>query len=77
MGLSMTVTASVHYVVQPAHYGQPILDRTITTPYTAAWGDAFVGVERLRRADEGAMRANIAQFVAALAAAPVAGVPAS
>jgi len=77
IGLSMTVTASVHYVVQPVNYGPPVFDRTITTPYTAAFGDAFVGVERLRLANEGAIRTNISEFVGALAAMPVAGAPRS
>ena len=76
-GFDMTVTASVHYVVTPNAGGGPVFDETITTPYTANFSDAFVGVERLRLANEGAVRTSIASFIGKLAAAVPAGKPTS
>jgi hypothetical protein len=77
IGFGMTVTAKVHYVVEPSTFGPPVFDQTITTPYTAAFGDAFVGVERLRLANEGAVRTNITDFIKALAEVKRAGTPSS
>ena len=68
-GFDMTVTASVHYVVTPTAGGAPVFDETIVTPYTANFSDAFVGVERLRLANEGAVRTSIATFIGKLALA--------
>ncbi len=67
-GFDMTVTSVVHYVVTPAGGGAPVFDETISTPYTANFSDAFVGVERLRLANEGAVRASIAAFITKLVA---------
>lgn len=63
VGLDMTVTASVSYVVSERATGKDVFKRTFTVPYTASFGDAFVGVERLRLANEGAIRANITQLI--------------
>lgn len=63
IGLDMTVTASVSYVVSERTTGKDVFKRTFAVPYTASFGDAFVGVERLRLANEGAIRANITQLV--------------
>jgi len=62
-GLDMTVTASVNYVVVERATGKEVFQRTIAPPYTAKWGDAFVGVERLKLANEGAIRTNISQLI--------------
>ena len=43
-----------------------MFDQTITEPYTANFSDAFLAVERLRLANEGAMRVNIGTFLKAL-----------
>jgi hypothetical protein len=61
-GISMTVTTTVAYKVLSAS-GTPVFSETITTPYTAAFSDAFVGAERLRLANEGSAKANIAKFI--------------
>ena len=37
--------------------------KTITTPYTANFSDSFLAVERLKMANEGAIRANLTQMV--------------
>jgi hypothetical protein len=55
----MTVTAKVHYTVLAAASRTVRLDTIMETPFTADFSDAFLGVERLRIANEGAMRENI------------------
>lgn len=62
-GLDMTVTASVSYVIIERSTGKEIFQRTVAVPYTAKMSDAFVGVERLKLANEGAIRTNISQLI--------------
>jgi outer membrane murein-binding lipoprotein Lpp len=62
-GLDMTVTAAVDYVVVERSTGKSIFQKTIAVPYTAKFGDAFVGVERLKLANEGAVRTSISQLI--------------
>jgi hypothetical protein len=61
MGFDMTVTSHVNYKVFDTS-GQPLVLETIDTPYTATVGDAFVGVERLKLANEGSIRVSIQKF---------------
>ena len=63
IGISMTVTASVHYTVINRATRKEVLSRTIAIPYTASFGDAFLGTERLKLANEGAVRNNIAALI--------------
>lgn len=58
-GLDMTVTTHVKYTLTNSENNNVIYSDTITTPYTATVGDAFVAVQRLRLANEGAGRNNI------------------
>lgn len=61
-GFDMTVTAHVNYkVYNPAK--TPILLETINSPYTATVSDAFVGAERMRKANEGSIRKSIQTFL--------------
>ena len=62
-GIDMTVTATVSYVLTDRLSRQEIYNRTIAIPYTAEFSEAFLGVERLRKANEGAARVSIKQFV--------------
>lgn len=62
-GLDMTVTATVKYVVTEAKSGKTIFEETLTTPYTAKMGDAFVGTKRLQLANEGAIRTSIETLI--------------
>lgn len=66
-GISMTVSATVRYTLRAAD-GAVVFDQPITNTYTAEFSDAFMAVERLQLANEGAMRGNIASFIAALKA---------
>ena len=59
----MTVTATVNYILTDTLSGQVIYERDIAIPYTAEFSEAFLGMERLRKANEGAARVNIKEFV--------------
>jgi len=61
IGFDMTVTAHVNYKVYDPS-GQPYLLETVDSPFTATVSDAFVGVERLKLANEGAIRTSIQTF---------------
>lgn len=70
-GASMTVTATVQYSLIERTSNKEVLARTVSMPYTAAWNDAFLGAERLKLANEGAIRVNIQQLIETLLAAKV------
>ena len=61
MGFDMTVTSHVNYKVY-APGGDPLVLATIDAPYTAKFSEAFVGVERLKKANEGSIRMSIQQL---------------
>lgn len=63
IGLDMTVTLTVAYVIKSSSTGDKVFDKPITASYTASVGEAFVGVTRLRKANEGAVRENIKRFL--------------
>ena len=75
VGLDMTVTSRIHYIVAPVSGGPAVLDDTVAASGTASFGSALLGVERLRKANEAAIRANIQSFVerlrVALSAKPI------
>ena len=62
-GFDMTVTVGVMYSVIERTTGKEILTRRISVPYTASFSAAFAGTERLRIANEGAVRANITKLI--------------
>lgn len=66
VGFNMTVTAVVNYKLADAETGKVVLEETIETPFTATVSDAFMGVERLKLANEGAARENIKELIAKL-----------
>ena len=69
MGLDMTVTSKVRYRLTRLSDNTIVFEREITAPFTAAFSSSLIGVERLKLANEGSIRENIAQFLAALIAA--------
>jgi len=73
MGFDFTVTSRVNYVVTETASRSVVLEQEITADYTAKMSDAFVGVERLRLANEGSIKDNIRQFIKALIASPALG----
>lgn len=70
VALDMTVTTVVNYTLRDKQTGKALFSQTITAPYTATVGQAFVGATRLRIAKEGSMRENFMGIVRALYAIP-------
>ena len=62
-GFNMTVTVTVSYSLVERATGKEILNRRVSLPYTASMTDAFAGTERLRIANEGAVRVNITKLI--------------
>lgn len=62
-GASMTVTVSVRYTLVERATGKEVYNRSVSLPYTAPFNAAFIGTERLRIANEGAVRVNIAKLI--------------
>ena len=65
-GFDMEVTANVNYTVTDRVSDAPYYQATVQTPFTADFSSAFLGVERLRMANEGAVRTNIERFLGQL-----------
>ena len=63
MGIDMTVTTSANYLLKNRATNAEALNRTITLPYTATFGSALLGVERLRVANEGSIKTNLEQLI--------------
>lgn len=63
MGFNMTTNLIVAYVIKKTDTGEEIYNKKILSSYTATVGEAFVGVTRLRIANEGAARENIKLFL--------------
>jgi hypothetical protein len=62
-GFSLTVDSFVRYTLVRSKDSNIIFDDVLQGTFTATTGDAFVAVERLRLAQEGAMRANISALL--------------
>ncbi len=62
IGFDLTVTAHANYKVYDKN-AQPVLLETITAPYTAGFSESPIAVIRLQRANEGAVRESISQFL--------------
>lgn len=61
VGLDMSVTSRIQYSVTSD--GRLVFNDTVAATGTATMGDAFVGVERLRLANEKSIQENIKQFL--------------
>ena len=59
----MAVTVSVSYSLIERASGKEVLNRRVSLPYTAGFDAAFAGTERLRIANEGAVRVNITKLI--------------
>lgn len=68
-GMDMKVTSRIRYTLKEAATGAVVLDEEVIAPYTATVGDAFVGAQRLRLANEGSARKSIATLIEKLEAA--------
>jgi len=63
IGLDMTVNSNVSYAVRDLKTKEVWFEESIPASYTATMGDAFVGVTRLKLANEGSVRENIKAFI--------------
>jgi len=66
-GLNFTVTADVNYVLKNQASGQEVMNKLVVSSSTATVGDSINGVQRLRIANEGAIRENIELLLQRLA----------
>lgn len=60
-GFNMSVTSKVRYVLTESDAA--VFDETVEHKHTAKANEAFLGVERLRLANEGSIKGNIAEFM--------------
>ncbi len=62
-GFAMIVDSFVRYKLIRSRDGKVLYDDIVTASYKATVDDAFFGPERLKLANEGSIRANIAAFL--------------
>lgn len=62
-GFNMTVVSRVQYTVKDKVSASVDFDESISASYTASVSDSFLGVERLRLANEGSIKENIMTFI--------------
>lgn len=65
IGVELTVTARVAYKATRNHDGVVVFDREITQVHTSTLKDSYVFSDRLKLANEGAIKANIKKFIGA------------
>lgn len=63
VAINSTVTSIVNYTLTDLASGETIFDETVEEAYTAKFGDALLGVERLRLANEGSIKQNISTLI--------------
>jgi len=63
IGLDLKVTATVEYSLEERSTGKKVFTKTISTPFTATFSDAALAFERLKIANEGAVRENIEKII--------------
>ena len=62
-GADLKVSCNVHYSLVDSRTNDLLYDKDVTSYYTAKFSDAFVGMERLKLANEGAVKANIEMLI--------------
>ena len=63
MGFNMTVTSTVRYSLIETQTRKEVYAQVIQIGHTASMSDAFIGSQRLKLANEGAVKANIQAFI--------------
>ncbi|GAB2196973.1 hypothetical protein [Sessilibacter sp. MAH4] len=66
IGIDFKVTTHVQYKLINIATGDVVFDETIVAPYTAGFGDAVIAATRLRLANEGSGKENIAGLLSKL-----------
>jgi hypothetical protein len=61
-GLDMTVTSTVQYTAKAVDGQKLVFEDKVAAAGTAKFGDALIGAERLRKANEASIRENIVEF---------------
>jgi len=59
LGFNMTVTCHATYRIFNTKTNKLVYEKSLNTPYTEKFTSAFLGVERLKLANEGAVKENI------------------
>jgi hypothetical protein len=77
VGFDMTVTSRVRYRVAERASSTEVFNEELTTPFTADFSSAAIAVERLRLANEGAIRESIRAFLRRYAQSWIARTPGS
>lgn len=67
-GFDVTVGSRVYYRLARADNNERIYEKDVSCEYTANFSDALLGYERLRLANEGAIKKNISIFIEELIA---------
>lgn len=70
VGLGMTVQLSADWQLTRASDGEVVWQETIDSEYTAKFTEHIIGFERLRKANEGAVRENIRVGLEHMSAVP-------
>lgn len=63
VGANMTVRTTVDYAIEDKKLGQQVFDETVDASFTSTMSDAFMGVTRLKMANEGSIKRNITLFL--------------
>lgn len=63
IGLDLKVTADVDYSVEERSTGRKVFSKTVSSSFTGTFSDAALAFERLKIANEGAVRENIEELV--------------
>ena len=63
VGIDLSVTTVIEYWLTRISDQQEVLHETVEATYTAEFSDAFLALERLKLANEGAGRANITELI--------------
>lgn len=66
MGTNMTASCQVGYTLREVKQNKMVYKNTILASYTAKFNEAFLAMERLKKATEGAAKANIQKLIEAL-----------
>lgn len=67
IGFDLTTTSKARYVLKRGDTGEALMDETITQTYTAEFGEAFNGDQRMRISIAKAVRENITHMIRVLA----------
>ncbi len=66
MGFDTTVTSSVKYLLNERATRKTVLEELVVSAHTTEMSESWYGVERLKLANEGSIRDNIAEFIGRL-----------